>query len=299
MIAAVCEEALDAARRAAPAGVEVRELPPDGFDAAALQQVSFIVPGWMSGGSLDVLAELPELRVVQVLSAGTDWIESRVPEWATLCNARGTRDIPMAEWALAALVGATTGLLQAARDRSWDYIPPAELHGQTVLVVGHGSIGRALEARLEPLGARVVGVAGHARDGVHGPEQLPDLLPQADAVVVLAPLTDATRGMVNAEFLARMRDDTLFVNAGRGAVVDTEALLRELESGRLRAVLDVVDPEPLPADHPLWRAHGTLAITAHFAGDSPQADERAADLAAAQLRRFALGEPLANVVPRR
>ena len=101
MIAAVCEEALDAARRAAPAGVEVRELPPDGFDAAALQQVSFIVPGWMSGGSLDVLAELPELRVVQVLSAGTDWIESRVPEWATLCNARGTRDIPMAEWALA------------------------------------------------------------------------------------------------------------------------------------------------------------------------------------------------------
>jgi phosphoglycerate dehydrogenase-like enzyme len=142
MIAAVCEEALDAARRAAPAGVEVRELPPDGFDAAALQQVSFIVPGWMSGGSLDVLAELPELRVVQVLSAGTDWIESRVPEWATLCNARGTRDIPMAEWALAALVGATTGLLQAARDRSWDYIPPAELHGQTVLVVGHGSIGR-------------------------------------------------------------------------------------------------------------------------------------------------------------
>jgi phosphoglycerate dehydrogenase-like enzyme len=118
-------------------------------------------------------------------------------------------------------------------------------------------------------------------------------------VVVLAPLTDATRGMVNAEFLARMRDDTLFVNAGRGAVVDTEALLRELESGRLRAVLDVVEPEPLPAHHPLWRAHGTLAITAHFAGDSPQADERAADLAAAQLRRFALGEPLANVVPRR
>ena len=105
-----------------------------------------------------------------------DWIESRVPEWATLCNARGTRDIPIAEWALAALVGATTGLLQAARDRSWDYVPPAELHGQTVLVVGHGSIGRALEARLEPLGAHVVGVAGHARDGVHGPERLPDLL---------------------------------------------------------------------------------------------------------------------------
>jgi phosphoglycerate dehydrogenase-like enzyme len=164
-----------------------------------------------------------------------------------------------------------------------------------------------VRARLEPLGVNVVGVARRARgaarrgvpgrgDAVHGLDELPRLLPAADAVVVLAPLTDATRGMVDAAFLARLRDGALVVNGGRGAVVDTAALLAELESGRLRAVLDVVDPEPLPADHPLWRAPGTLAITPHHAGDTPQADARAVAFAAAQLGRHARGEPLLNVV---
>jgi phosphoglycerate dehydrogenase-like enzyme len=292
--AAVCKEAHDAALERAPAGVDLRLLEPGDLDPKRLRGVSFLVPNWTMG--LDVLRSLPDLRVVQVLSAGTDWIEHLVPEWATLCNARGTRDVPMAEWVLGALLGATSGLLRAARDRRWEYIQPAELQGQTVLVVGFGSIGRALRHRLEPLGARVLGVAAHAREGVHGPDDLPDLLLHADAVVVLAPLTPSTRGMIDAAFLARMRDGALFVNAGRGAVVDTAALLAELESGRLRAVLDVVEPEPLPAEHPLWRAKGTLGITAHQAGDSPHADERAAQLAAEQLRRFARGEPLQNVV---
>jgi phosphoglycerate dehydrogenase-like enzyme len=164
----------------------------------------------------------------------------------------------------------------------------------TVLILGHGSIGRAVQARLDPFGARVIGVASRARDGAHGPAELAELLPAAGALVVLLPLTPATRGLVDAALLARLPDGALVVNAGRGAVVDTDALVAELAAGRLRAVLDVTDPEPLPAGHPLWDL--ALAVTPHNAGDSDAASERAARLAAEQLGRYARGEPLANVV---
>jgi len=140
----------------------------------------------------------------------------------------------------------------------------------------------------------VTGVASRARDGVHGAGELPELLPEADAVVVLLPLSDATRGMIGAAELAAMRDGALLVNAGRGPVVDADALVAELARGRLEAVLDVTDPEPLPAEHPLWEH--ALAITPHNAGDSEPAEARAVALAAEQLGRFARGEPLDHVV---
>jgi phosphoglycerate dehydrogenase-like enzyme len=281
VIAAVTDVAFDRVSALAPEGVEVRRL--DGN----LDGVSFLVPTWEA--RLD-LSGLESLRVVQTLSAGTDWVEDLVPPWATLCNARGARDVPVAEWVVAALLGATSGLLAASRDRVWRHTPPAELAGSHAVIVGFGSIGRAVATRLEALGVRTTGVGRSRRD------ELPLLLPEADAVILLTPLTPETRGMVDAEFLALMPDGALFVNAGRGGAVDTDALLAELRSGRLRAVLDVVDPEPLPEGHPLWDAPGALAISAHHAGDSPEADDRAADLAADQLRRFVDGAPLLNVV---
>jgi phosphoglycerate dehydrogenase-like enzyme len=288
VIATVTDSAFAAIRAGAPPGVEVRR-PSDGLDGTA-----FVVP---RGEDAELLAALPEsrsLRVVQALSAGTDWIEPHVPPWAELCNARGARDVPMAEWVVGALLGAAYGQFRAAGTRRWDDWRPRELHGTTVLVLGHGSIGRAVERRLAAFGVRVIGVASRARDGVHGVGELPALLPDADAVVVLLPLTASTRGLVDGEVLARMRDGALLVSAGRGAVVDTDALVAELARGRLRAVLDVTDPEPLPDDHPLWEL--ALAITPHNAGDSPGGDERAIALAAEQLGRFARGEPLENVV---
>jgi phosphoglycerate dehydrogenase-like enzyme len=289
VIAAVTDSALAGIRAAAPPGVEVRRIA-EGLDGAA-----FVVPQWDDGrGALEALRRLSSLRVVQSLSAGTDSLEPYVPPWATLCSARGARDITVAEWVVGALLGDAYGQLRVARSRTWEDFRPRELHGKTVLVLGHGSIGRAVQARLAPFGARVVGVASHARDGVHGVDELPALLPLADALVVLLPLTPATRGFVDAGALARLRDGALVVSVGRGAVVDTDALVAELASGRLRAVLDVTDPEPLPAGHPLWEL--ALAITPHNAGDSPAADERAVALAAEQLGRFARGEPLSNVV---
>ena len=293
MLAAVTARAFETAAELAPAGVDVLRLP-DGLAAA-----EFVLPEWGDRETLASLPELERLRLVQVLSAGTDWIEARVPPWAMLCNARGTRDAAVAEWVVGALLGDAYGQFAAARTRRWSDAKPRELQGAHVLVAGFGSIGRAVARRLEPFGVTVTGVASRAREGIHGTDELPTLVGDADAVVVLTPLTPETRGLFDAALLARMRDGALFVNAGRGATVDTDALLAELESGRLRAVLDVVEPEPLPDDHPLWDA--AAAITPHYAGDTEAADERAVRFGAEQLARFARGERLENVVraPRR
>lgn len=290
--AAVTGVALDAVRRRAPEGVEVVAL-----EDADLRGVDFLVPpSGGDGGILEALPELHRLSVVQVLSAGTDWIEQWLPPQATLCSARGARDAPVAEWVLGALLGASSGLLECARIPHWTDRQLTDLGGWTVLIVGMGSIGRLVKARLEPLGTTVIGVASRARDDLHGIGELPDLLPQADAVVVLTPLTDATRGLIGDHELAAMADGSLLVNAGRGPVVDTDALVRHTSTGRVRAVLDVTDPEPLPDEHPLWSAPGVLSITPHIAGDSPHGWARAAALAADQLVRWRAGEPLANIV---
>ena len=288
MIAAVTARAFDIAAELAPAGVDVRRLP-DGLDDA-----SFVLPDSEDTETIDALPELSRLRVLQTLSAGTDWIEARVPAWASLCNARGARDASVAEWVVGALLSDAYGQLSAARTRRWSNARPRELQGALVLIVGFGSIGHAVKRRLEAFGVTVIGVARRARDGVHSIGELPALLEQADAVVVLTPLTPETTGLFDTALLARMRDGALLINAGRGRVVETDALVAELQSGRLRAVLDVVDPEPLPAGHPLWET--ALAITPHNAGDTAAADERAVRFGAEQLVRFAGGERLHNVV---
>jgi phosphoglycerate dehydrogenase-like enzyme len=288
VVAAVTERAFEVVAGLAPDTVDVRRLP-DGRDEAA-----FVLPDWKDRETVQALPRLERMRVVQALSAGTDWIEALVPPWATLCNARGTRDVPVAEWVIGALLADAYGQFEAARSRRWSDAVPRELHGATVLIIGYGSIGRDVERHLEPFGVTVIRVARHARDGVHAVAELPTLIGQADAVVVLAPMTPETTGMVDAALLARMRDGALLVNAGRGRVVDTGALVAELDAGRMRAVLDVVDPEPLPDEHPLWDL--ALAITPHNAGDTEAADERALRFGAEQVMRFARGEPLLNVV---
>jgi phosphoglycerate dehydrogenase-like enzyme len=288
----VIEPALEAVRARAPENVEV--LLAD--DTVDLETVDFLVPGSVSPELLGRMPALTRLAVVQVLSAGTDWVEPYVPAQATLCSARGARDAPVAEWVLGALLGVTSQLLECARLQTWTKRGIVDLGEWQVLIVGMGSIGRRIQQYLAPLGTEVVGVASRARDDLHGIDELPELLPAADAVVVLTPLTDATRGLIGAGELAAMRDGAVLVNAARGPVVDTDALVDEVTTGRLRAVLDVTDPEPLPDGHPLWSASGVLAITPHVAGDSPAGNARAAELAGAQLARWCAGEELLNVV---
>ncbi|HEX8121715.1 MAG TPA: NAD(P)-dependent oxidoreductase [Solirubrobacteraceae bacterium] len=244
------------------------------------------------------LADAPGLHTVLVTSAGTDWIEPRLPKGVTLANARGARDAAVAEWVVAAVLAMEKRLFEQDRLRRWsDRFRLPDVEGRTALILGHGSIGEAVAARLVPFGVDIVRVASRARDGVHGVDELAELLPRADVLIVLVPLTGATRGLIDARALALLPDGALVVNAGRGAVLDTDALVAELKAKRLRAALDVVEPEPLPDDHPLWRAKNAL-LSPHVAGDSARADEAAVRLMGEQLRRLAWNAPLLNVVER-
>ena len=241
------------------------------------------------------------LEVVELLSAGADnWI-GQVAPGVRLCDARGVHDSPVAEWVLGATIGALRqfpAFARAQEHQQWGgpgLVPTKELTGARVLLVGAGSIGAAIERHLEPFGVTLTKVARTARAGVHGVDELPALLPDAEIVVLVVPLTEQTRGLVDASFLAALPDGALLVNAARGPVVDTAALLTELAGGRIAAALDVTDPEPLPAGHPLWRMPNVL-LTPHIGGAVRGLLPRAYGLAGAQLRRFAAGEELINQV---
>jgi phosphoglycerate dehydrogenase-like enzyme len=259
---------------------------------------------WVPGGGTSIpdglLEALPGLRLVQLLSAGAERFVGRLPEGVVLCNARGAHTPATAEWVMTAMLAAQRGIPGFVREQDaarWAFRVERSLVGARVLVVGAGDIARAVGRMLSGFGVELTYVARTARDGVHGTAELPELLPHADVVVLLVPVTEETVGLVDAGFLAAMADDALLVNAARGVVVDTDALLAELTAGRLRAALDVTEPEPLPDGHPLWSAPGLL-LTPHVAGAVPDTDERAATAVTEQLRRVLAGEPLVDVVDR-
>jgi len=264
--------------------------------------VEFWVPPFLSSGNVVLFTQkLVDLRVIQLLSAGADAWVGRVPAGVTLHDARGVHSSSTSEWIVATILAhlrALPGFIRAQAAHEWSYAryaPTDELAGKRVLIVGAGAIGEATVARLEPFEVSVTRVARHARPGVHGIDELPALLPGADVVVLIVPLTDETRGMVDAAFLARMRDGALLVNAARGVVVDTEALLAELSSGRLRAALDVTDPEPLPEGHPLWDLPNCI-ITPHTANTLEMAQPMLSARIAENIRRFVAGQPLIGPV---
>ncbi len=280
-----------------PEGVELHLIPKEGLSDALLE-AEFLVPGSDEPCVIEALARMPKLRVIQTLSAGVDWLLPAVPEGVTLCDARGTRDGPVAEWVLGAILASLKHLGDARdsqRAHDWQWREPDELAGKTVMILGYGSIGGKVEELLVASEAEVIRVARRARPGVHAVDELATLLGLADIVVVLLPLTRATAGLLDREMLGRMREGALLVNAARGPIVDTAALLDLLQAGHIRAALDVTEPEPLPADHPLWDAPGLL-ITPHFAGDTQGAQRRAFALVGEQVRRYVRGEPLVNVV---
>lgn len=266
---------------------------------ASADEVEVVIPPFpVQYPQLPLLAQLPKLRLVQLQSAGAEQVIPFVPPGVTLATARGAHDASVAEWIMSVVLAHLHYLprfVLAQRAGKWDFTLTGELAGKTVLILGYGSIGAAVGRRLAGFDVDLLAVARHPRSGVSGIAELPALLPRADIVVLLVPVTPATRGMVDAKFLAQLHDGALVVNAARGAIVDTDALLAELSSGRLYAALDVTDPEPLPAGHPLWSAPG-LILTPHVGGASGRPMDRALAVARAQLIRYAAGEPLLNVV---
>lgn len=252
------------------------------------------------------LPEMTSVDVVQTLSAGIDHVESGLKHLhpgVRLCNARGVHEASTAELTLTLILASLRGVPDFVRAQArgeWlSGFRPA-LADKNVLIVGYGSIGAAIEDRLAPFElARVARVARSERTTARGPvlplTELSAVLPEADVVILATPLTAATRHLVDADFLARMKDGALLVNVARGGVVDTKALLTELETGRITAALDVTDPEPLPREHPLWRAPGVL-ISPHVGGPTSAFLPRAKRLLVDQLTRYVNREPLRNVI---
>jgi phosphoglycerate dehydrogenase-like enzyme len=284
-------------------------------------QIDVWIPDPYTNRALRAWPWLRGVRLILAMLAGTEWIPQLVGPHVTICNARGAHNISTAEWTVAAILSMLKYFPlynEIQREGRWKRrfeLPPhyaaisgdtrplyppvmlEELTGKRVLLVGHGAIGKEIERMLAPFDVHLTRMARNARpeESVHSVSELDSLLPSAEIVVLIVPSTDETRGLVGVKQFALMRHGALLVNAARGPIVDTYALVDALQSGRIRAAIDVTDPEPLPEDHLLWSCPNIM-ITPHVGGSSPQFTPRALRTAAAELRRYMNGEPLQNVV---
>lgn len=302
------------------------ELPPEAQvvriprNSTEILDVDFWILVFARHDAAETFARLRGVKVVQSMMAGVDWITPWLPKGITLCDGRGIHDVSTSEWVVTAILSSLKRFplyrdLQQRQEWGGQAAVPddflnepgphagqyrvlgEDLAEKSVLIIGYGSIGAAIEARLAPFGVRITRVARTPKQQpqVFPVTELHSLLPAADIVVAIVPLTQDTRGMIGAQELALMKRGALLINAARGPVVDTDALVKALNEHRIRAAVDVTDPEPLPRGHPLWSAPNCF-ITPHVAGSTPDFIHRAFRFGAAQVRRFIAGEPLENVV---
>ncbi|MGO4188941.1 2-hydroxyacid dehydrogenase [Pseudarthrobacter sp. TAF60_1] len=292
------EELADAVK--VPAGVELFLWDLSG--EAPAQHFDLVVPPYM--GRPDALAALAgvDVGLVQSQSIGYDGVAKVLPAGCRFANASGVHETSTAELAVGMMIASQRGIADFVRNAAtgtWDTRPRPSLADRRVLLVGYGGVGKAIEARLLPFETEVTRLASRARDDengkIYGIDSLYEQLPLHDIVVVSVPLGEQTRRLVDGEFLAAMPDGALLVNVARGPVADTDALLRETSTGRLRAALDVTDPEPLPQDHPLWTVPDVL-ITPHVGGASTAMLPRMARLIRKQIGLLQAGEEPVNVV---
>ena len=273
--------------------------------ADLLDRCGFFVPHYLGPEpNSHLMARMPKLERAQLLTAGFEAALPFLPPSVLLSNAVGVHDAATAELAVGLILASLRGIDNASRamtTATWIHGHHTSLADRRVLIVGAGGVGSALARRLDGFEVEVTMVARSRRGTAGGPDEvaamseLEGLLPSADVVVLALPLTEETRGLVDAAFLARMREGSLLVNVARGPVVRTDDLASALKSGRIRAALDVTDPEPLPVDHPLWRCPNLL-ITGHLGGNTTSFPPRAIRLIAEQLRRWRAGEPALHVV---
>lgn len=261
--------------------------------------VEFWVPPFLARSKVTApLGDMASLKAIQLLSAGAEVWVPVVPPHVALCDARGVHTAVTAEWTVGAVIASMRGFDVFARKQTrheWKVEWTTTAVGKRALIVGAGDIGERVAAVLTALGMEVEKVARRERPGVHPIAAIESLLPDFDVVILILPLTEATTGLVDAKFLSHMKDGALLVNAARGPIVDTDALVAEVASGRLRCAVDVVDPEPLPEGHPLWDLEGAL-ITPHAGASVDGTLDRAYAPVGPQIRRFAAGEPLENLV---
>ena len=261
-----------------------------------------VLPYLNSGPTIELLDDLPNLNLVITQTTGYDPVAHLPDRGIAVATASGVHTGGTAELALALTLASLRGIDDAVRSQSariWDHHRYRSLQDRRVMIIGVGEIGSAIADRFEPFEVDLTRVASTARTDkrgvVHGANELPKLLPHTDVVVLITPLTESTNKLVNAEFLAQLPDNALIVNVARGKVVDTDALVAELSTGRLHAALDVMDPEPLPKNHPLWGTPNTL-LTPHVGGDTSAFEPRVVQILTEQVRRLNDGEPPLNLI---
>lgn len=301
-----------------PDGVEVLIWPMDA--AAPRDRIDIVVPPYMKlGPALGKLAGV-EVRLVQGQSIGYDEVDPLLPPGLVFANAASVHEASTAELAVALTLAAQRRIPAFVRAQTagrWAPEFAESLADRRVLLLGYGGVGKAVAARLAPFEVELTAVASRARveqrmpghgvdgahgvgqvdavDRVHGANELSELLPRAEIVIVSLPGGEATRHLVDDAFLSALPDGALVVNVGRGSIVDTEALVEHVRRGRIRTALDVTDPEPLPETHPLWSLPGAL-IVPHVGGASTAMRPRIARLVRRQIERMLAGEPPLNVV---
>lgn len=264
--------------------------------------IDIVVPPYMGGWSALRGLEGVETGLVQSQSIGYDGVEEVLPAGRVFANAAGVHEASTAELTLALILASQREfprMLKNQQEGRWESRPTASLADRRVIIVGYGGVGKAIEDRLLAFETTVTRVASKARSDahgqIHGIDELHSLLPEHDIVVVVVPLSDSTRHLIDDAFLAAMPDGALLVNVARGPVADTGALVKHTASGRIRAALDVTDPEPLPQDHPLWGTPGVI-ISPHIGGATSAMRPRMGKLLQRQIELMLADEPPANVV---
>ena len=282
-----------------PSGVTLHHPLNFPLETSNLDEIEFYVPTYMSGASgFAPIAGMRNLRVLQLPNAGYDDALGYWRSGMTICNAAGVHSTSTAELTVGLAIAAQRNFLDFAKaqvEARWSHQRERSLADSRIAIVGYGDIGKEIQARLAPFEVSITAYSKSGRAGSKSITELDADLPLYDIVILIVPLSDETRGIFDARRLALMKTGALLINVARGPIVDTDALLRELESGRLRAALDVTDPEPLPADHPLWRAPNVL-ITPHVGGDTNAFKPRFQALLTDQLNRYLSGQPLRNIV---
>ena len=282
-----------------PDGVTLHSPQDFPLDSSDLSKIEFFVPSYMGGATaLAYAAKMPNLKVLQMPNAGYDDALAYVRPGLTLCNASGVHDASTAELAVGLALASRRGFPEFIRDQvagTWNHRRFTSLSDSKIGVIGFGSIGNQVVKNLSGFDVSVTSFSKSGRDGSIKIDELDKHLPSLDIVILILPLTDESRHMFNKDRLAKMKDGALIVNVARGPIIDTEALITELNSGRLHAALDVTDPEPLPAGHPLWSAKNLLLVP-HVGGNSTAFEPRGRKLVESQLKLLAEGKPLNNIV---
>ena len=269
------------------------------IDNSDLSEITFYVPTYMGGRpALELTKKMPNLKILQMPNAGYDDAMEYVRDGMTLCNGKSIHDDSTAELAVGLTIASLRGFPDFVRNQDkseWVHVKNKSINDRKIGIIGFGSIGTTIAKMLSGFTVEIIPFTQSGRDNTIAITDLDKHLPTLDVVILILPLTKESKHLFDAKRLSLMKDGALLVNVARGPIVETDALVKELNSGRITAALDVTDPEPLPKDHPLWRAKGVL-ISPHVGGNTTAFESRARRLIESQLNLLAQGKALNNII---